>query len=124
MVLNVLMRAGERVGPGPILQMADLDRMVAVAQVYETDLKRVFLNQKAKITSRSFPSPFDEHGLEGKVVRIGRMILQPSLKELNPLAPADRRAADVRIELTKEASEQAKNFVQMQVDVEFVAARP
>ena len=40
-VLKVLMRQGELVGTMPILQMADLDRMIVIAQVYETDVKRL-----------------------------------------------------------------------------------
>jgi HlyD family secretion protein len=123
-ILKVSVRPGELIGPVPILQLADLERMVAVAQVYESDLKRISLGQKAAVSSRSFPPPYDEKGLEGKVIRIGQLISQPSLKELNPLAPADRRAAEVRIELTGESSAQAKRFVHMQVDVEFLATQP
>ena len=40
-VLKVFMRQGELVGTIPILQMADLDRMIVIAQVYETDVKRL-----------------------------------------------------------------------------------
>ena len=123
-ILKISVRPGELIGALPILQMANLEQMVVVAQVYESDLKRISLGQKATVSSHSFPSPYDEKGLEGKVIRIGQLILQPSLKELNPLAPADRRAAEVRIELTKESSEQAKRFVHMQVDVEFAATQP
>jgi HlyD family secretion protein len=118
-VLKVFLRPGELVGTTPILQMANLDRMVVVAQVYETDVKRIQPEQKATITSRSFRSPYDAQGLEGKVVRVGDLISQPTMRELNPLAQADRRAVEVRIELGKEASEQAKSFVHMQVDVTF-----
>ncbi len=123
-VLKVHVRPGELVGPMPILEMADLGRMVAVAQVYETDVKRLQVGQRARIESRSFPEPYDRDGLTGTVERIGRMVGQPSIKELNPLAPADRRAVDVRIDLDAEASRQAQNFVNMQVDVTFLTEPP
>jgi HlyD family secretion protein len=122
-VLKVSTRPGELIGPTPILQMADLTQMVVIAQVYETDLKRVVLGQQATVSSRSFPSPYDNKGLEGTVVRVGHLILRPSVQELNPLAPTDRHAAEVWIELTKPSSELARNFVHMQVDVE-LAAQP
>jgi HlyD family secretion protein len=118
-VLKVFLRPGELVGTTPIMQIANLNRMVVVAQVYETDVKRIHPGQAATVTSKSFPAPYDERGLQGKVTRIGRLIAQPSMKDLNPLAQSDRRAVDVRIELDKPGSEQARNFVHMQVDVAF-----
>lgn len=116
-VLKVFLRPGELVGPGPILEIADLRRMAVIAEVDETEVKLVRVGQRAVITSRSFRSPYDQQGLEGSVTRIGRIISRPALKELSPLAPADRRAVEVRIELDEEASWQAKDFVHMQVDV-------
>lgn len=123
-VLRILVRPGEIVGATPLLQMADLDRMVVIAQVYEADIKRIRLGHKAIITSQSLRSPYDIRGLEGKVVRIGEMISRPALKDPNPLAPADRRAVDVRIELGEEASRQARDFVHMQVDVAMPVVQP
>lgn len=122
-ILKIYVRPGELVGPTPILEMANLDRMVAVAQVYETEVKRLKVGQKARIESRSFPEPYDRDGLTGTVARIGQVVGRPSLKELNPLAPADRRAVEVRIDLDEEAGRQASRFVNMQVDVTFLTDR-
>jgi HlyD family secretion protein len=117
-------RPGELIGTTPVLQMADLSRMVVIAHVYETDVKRIHVGQTAVITSRSFESPYDKKGLEGRVTRIGNIIAKPPTRELNPLAPTDRRALDVRIELDAEDGEQAAKYVHMEVDVTFPNADP
>ena len=53
-VLRVLAQRGELVGaPQPILQMADLSRMAVFAEVYETDISKIFEGQTAAlITSK------------------------------------------------------------------------
>jgi HlyD family secretion protein len=118
-VLKIFVRPGEVVGSTPILQMANLDRMMVVAQVYETDVKRIRVGQSTVVTSRSFQSPYDRQGLEGRVTRIGQIISPASMRQLDPLAPVDRRVVDVRIELGPDASRQAREYVHMQVDVTF-----
>jgi len=50
-VLNVLVHAGEAVGNSPIVALGNTDKMHAVAEVYETDVPRVRLGQRAKVTS-------------------------------------------------------------------------
>ena len=98
-VLKVFMRQGELVGTMPILQMADLDRMIVIAQVYETDIKRLHVGQNAVVTSKSFLSPYDQQGLHGKIIRIGSIISQPTLKDLESVGPdgsaSGRRASRV-----------------------------
>ncbi len=52
-ILKILAHPGELVGaPQPILQMADLSKMVVLAEVYETDIRKVYLGQRADITSK------------------------------------------------------------------------
>ena len=121
-VLTINVRPGELIGAAPVMQIANLDHMAVVAQVYETDVKRLREGQKAIVKSRSFRPPYDERGLTGAVTYIGRVASRPSLKELDPLAPTDRRAVDVRIKLDDEECRRAQGFVQMEVEVVFPAA--
>jgi hypothetical protein len=53
------------------------------------------------------------------VIRIGNIVAEPALKDPNPLAPTDRRAVEARIELGPEASEEARKYVHMEVEVAF-----
>ncbi len=123
-VLKIFLRPGEAVGPAPILQIADRRRMVALAEVYEADVKRIRLGQQARILSRAFPSPYDDSGLVGTVSRIGKTIARPELKSLDPLAPADRHVIEVRVDLDAADSQVAGDFIHLQVEVQFAPFGP
>jgi HlyD family secretion protein len=118
-ILKVHAREGELLGPTPILELANLDRLVVTAEVYESDVKRIALGQKAKIASRAFPSPSDRDGLTGTVARIGQMVSAAGITSLDPTAAVDRRVVEVRIELDEANSRLAANWIGLQVDVEF-----
>jgi HlyD family secretion protein len=121
-VLKIFVRAGESIGQKPILRMGNLERMVALAEVYEVDAKRVQRSQEATIRSPAFHAPYNENGLRGKVVAVGRVVNTPELKSLNPFARVDRHVIPIRIELDKEGCGEAGRFVNLQVDVEVRAA--
>jgi HlyD family secretion protein len=123
-VLKVFLRPGETLGAMPVLQMADRSRIVAVAEVYEGDVKRIRVGQKAKVVSKVFPAPYDEKGLEGAVLRIGRTVSQPELRRLDPLAEADRHVIEVRVDLDAQGSKVAADFIHLQVEVQFAPASP
>jgi HlyD family secretion protein len=118
-ILKIYIRPGETIGPKPILQMADLDRMVVVAEVYENEVQHLSDDQPAQITSKAFPPPYDKKGVQGKVARIGRMISVPVLKSVDPFAPADRHVVEVRIDLDADGSRQSATLSNLQVDVRF-----
>ncbi len=117
-VLKVFMREGETIGQRPVLQMGDLERMVVVAEVFETDAKRVKPGQAAVVTSDAFLEPHDKEGLRGEVASVAPMITNPALKSLDPMAPADRRVVEVRIALDEECSARAAHLTNLEVDVE------
>lgn len=121
-VLRTFIHAGETIGREPVLQMADLDHMVVIAEVYEADVKRIELDQVAVIRSRAFHPPHDKEGLRGKVIRIGRIIAAPAIQSMSPLASADRHVIEVRIELDKESSSEAAKLINLEVDVWFETA--
>jgi len=124
-VLKVLLRPGESIGgPSPILQLADRRRMVALAEVYEADVKRLRTGQQAKVLSKAFPPPYDETGLSGVVARIGKTIAQPAFKPLDPLAPADRHVIEVRVDLDAQGSKVAADYIHLQVEVQFASSSP
>jgi HlyD family secretion protein len=123
-VLKVFVRPGETLGPTPILQVADRRRMVVLAEVYEADVKRIRAGQKAKVLSKSFPSPHDEAGLGGTVSRIGKTITRPELRPLDPLAQADRHVIEVRVDLDPASGKVAADFIHLQVEVQFAPSSP
>lgn len=118
-ILKTYIRPGETIGAKPILQMAELQRMIVTAEVYENAIQHVHPGQHALITSKAFQPPYDRDGVKGKVTRVGRMISTPVLKGVDPFAPADRHVVEVRVELDDDASRQAATLSNLQVDVRF-----
>ncbi len=110
-ILTVLARAGEVPGTSPILKMADIRNMVAIAEVYETDLSNVRLGRKAVVTSPALPK-----ALSGEVVRISRLIFKRTIQTIDPYQPSDYRVAEVRIRLDDPGT--ASRYIHLQVDVE------
>ena len=109
-ILTILSRGGEVQGERPILKLADTATMVAVAQVYETDLSKVRQGQKAVITS-----PAIQTKLTGKVTYISRLIFKRTIKDIDPYQPEDYRVAEVRILLDDPRT--AARYIHLQVDV-------
>jgi HlyD family secretion protein len=125
-VLKVFMRAGEFIAQKPILQMAQLDSMVCVAEVFDGDVKHVSVGQKVQMRTRAFAGDFRKTYVTGTVQRIGNMVKTPELQQLDPYAPVDRRVIEVRIELddvseaARLVNEEATALVNLQVEVTFL----
>lgn len=122
-ILEVVMKQGEMIDTRPILQMADLTRMVCVAEVHENEVKRLRVGQKVQIRSAALASPYDDMGLVGEVEEIGRMIGSPMSKSVDPFAASDRHVVRVRCRLDASSTKVAAGLVNLQVDVVFTAAK-
>ena len=53
-ILKVVVRPGDKVGDGGILEMADTSSMVVTAEVYQSDIKEVRIGQAATISADGF----------------------------------------------------------------------
>jgi HlyD family secretion protein len=109
-ILNLLARAGELVGTTAVLTMGNTEKMRAVAEVYETDIGRIKVGQKARIASRTLTTP-----VTGRVVEIGQMIFKNDVLNVDPAARADARIVEVRIEL--DDTERTQRLTNHTVDV-------
>lgn len=112
-ILRILVHAGELVRGQPILQMANTERMIVMAEVYETDIQRVRIGQKATITSHIFKRG---DALSGKVVWKGSSIGKAQVIDLDPRAAVDNRVVDVKIQLDQ--SSRVVDLIGHQVRVE------
>jgi HlyD family secretion protein len=90
-VIQIVAHAGEAVGPGGVVTLADTNRMAVVAEIYETDIARVHLGQKAVIRSESLSDP-----LEGVVGWISPQIESLSTPA-EPSQSPDQRVYQARI---------------------------
>ncbi|MGV0024453.1 efflux RND transporter periplasmic adaptor subunit [Phormidesmis priestleyi] len=113
-VLKVHTRVGEIVGTDGIAEIANTDTMYAVTEVYETDIKKVRIGQKAAITSDAISEK-----LQGTVAEVGLQVGSQNTFSINPLAKTDRRVIEVKVELTPEDSQRVSGLTNLQVQVIF-----
>ena len=140
-VLSLALHQGEVVTPAPIMQLADLSKMVCIAEVYEADVKELHKGQAVTIRSPSFSGGFADGkldpktkrrtgGIKGHVKQIGKLVAPPGLSNRNPLSPADRSVVEVLIEIDdysidgETAVQHASKKVSLKVTVEFEAESP
>lgn len=109
-ILKVHTKEGERVGEKGIAELGDTTRMYTIAEVYETDVARVRIGQKARITSPALPGV-----LTGKVERIGLLIGKKDILKTDPVADADARVVEVDIRM--DDPESASRLTNLRVDV-------
>jgi HlyD family secretion protein len=116
-IMKVMTRAGEVIGQNPICRMGDVSEMVAVAEIFETDLRLVQLDQMATITSKAFP----DQKLTGKVYRIGTLVSRKAVLQIAPTADSDARVVEARIRL--DDPKLAARYNSLQVDVSIALSR-
>ena len=109
-VLKIHARAGAKVGPEGILDLARTDAMYAVAEVYDSDVSRVKVGDRARVTSPALGAP-----LEGTVERIGLTVGRLQSPDPDPAAKADARIVEVEIRLENAAA--AARFTDLEVHV-------
>jgi HlyD family secretion protein len=111
-VLKIHVREGERVGPEGIVEIAETGSMYAIAEVYETDVGRVRVGQRAQVSSPAFART-----LEGSVERVGLRIGKLDVLGTDPVADTDARVVEVEVRL--DDPEPAARLTNLRVDVRF-----
>jgi HlyD family secretion protein len=109
-ILKILAHAGESVGAEGILELGRIDKMYAIAEVYETDIGPVQIGQTATISSDALPVP-----LSGKVKLIRQKVQKHDVTGTDPAAAKDARIIEVEILL--DDSEAAASLSHLQVEI-------
>lgn len=112
-VLEIHTRAGEVVSDDGIVEIGQTSQMYAEAEVYQTDISKVKVGQKATITSNSLPTQ-----LQGEVDWIGSKIQRQSVVNTDPSENIDAKVVEVYIRLNKASSEIASKFTNLQIEAE------
>jgi HlyD family secretion protein len=114
-ILTIKARPGELVGSSGAVEMANLTQLDVVAEVYERDITRVAIGQKAEVKIAGLREAFI-----GEVREIGFLIRKNNLDNTDPLAEKDQRIVEVRITLDPIAIEALRHLIYMQVDVRLI----
>lgn len=111
-VLKVHTFSGEIISDQGIVEIGNTNQMYVVAEVYENDVNRVKIGQKAKITQLNLPGE-----LTGKVEHIGLLIAKKDVLNTDPAADIDSRVVEVKVRLDGESSKRVKGLTNSQVRV-------
>ena len=118
-ILDLVLMEGEAIAPitgqgsgaeQSILALGNTRQMYVVAEVYETDIPQVKVNQTATITSSVF-----EEKLKGTVDQIGLQIGKNDVLDTDPAADTDARVVEVKIRLQQ--SRPVAGLTNLQVNV-------
>jgi HlyD family secretion protein len=113
-VLKIHTRPGELVGNKGIISLGQTRRMVAVAEVYESDLSRIRAGQTATVTSKNNAFP---EVLRGRVVEVGLEINKQDVLNTDPAAKFDARVVEVKVLLDESSSRQVADLTNLTVQV-------
>ncbi len=111
-ILKIHARAGEKVGESGLLDLAQTDRMVAVAEVYQTDVGLVRVGQPATVVGQAV-----QGSLRGTVTQVGLQVLQQNVFSNQPGENLDRRVVEVRILLDPASTARVRSLTNLQVEV-------
>ena len=109
-ILKIHTRMGEKIGDAGIADLGQTSQMVAVAEVYQTDISKVRLGQQAVVTSQAFGGE-----LQGKVSLIGLQVNRQNVFSNQPGENMDRRVVEVKIRLNPEDSKRVARLTNLQV---------
>ncbi|KXF78103.1 hypothetical protein ATN84_23290 [Paramesorhizobium deserti] len=109
-VLEIRARVGEKPSTAGIMTIGDVERMTAELEVYQTDVKKVALDQTVSMTAEALRAP-----LTGKVIRIGQIVGRQSVMSNEPAANADARIVLVTVALDAESSVEARTYTNLEI---------
>lgn len=111
-VLSIDATAGQPTSTMPIMQVADLDRMICRAEVPVEDRHLISAGDRAVLRGGGLPTE-----ITGEVKEISLLVGSPKMTSLNPMDPVDYRMAPVIIEIDPQHLAVARQFVNTQVKV-------
>ncbi|MEO0409168.1 MAG: HlyD family efflux transporter periplasmic adaptor subunit [Cyanobacteria bacterium P01_A01_bin.135] len=118
-ILEIHTQPGEQMSESGIISLGQTDQMLAIAEVYQSDIARVALGQPATISGQAFSG-----ALQGEVVEIGRQISRQNVFSTEPGENLDRRVVEVKIALTPEDSQRVAGLSNLQVQAVIAVEEP
>lgn len=109
-VLEIHAKPGETVSQRGIADVGQTDRMQVVAEVYQSDIGRIRVGQRAEVTGESFAG-----ALRGTVHDIGLMVSQQETLSQQPGENLDQRIVKVRLRLHPADSRRVASLTNLQV---------
>ncbi|MEA5580694.1 ABC exporter membrane fusion protein [Nodularia harveyana UHCC-0300] len=109
-ILKIHAKVGEKIRDAGIAELAENQQMIAVAEVYQTDISKIQVGQSAVVTSQAFSGE-----LRGTVSQIGLQVNRQNVFSNQPGENLDSRVIDVKIRLHPEDSKKVAGLTNLQV---------
>jgi HlyD family secretion protein len=109
-ILKIHTRIGEKQSTKGIAELAQTDKMMAIAEVYQTDIDKVRTGQDVLITSQGFGGE-----LRGTVSSIDRQVNQQKVFSSQPGENLDRRIVEVKIRIQDRDRARISGLTNLQV---------
>ncbi|MBN3959936.1 ABC exporter membrane fusion protein [Nostoc sp. NMS8] len=111
-ILKVNTFPGETISEKGIVDLAQTQTMYVFAEIYETDINKIKVGQKALISSIVLPRNFS-----GTVETIGVQIGKRNVVNNDPAINIDSRVVEVKVRLNPNDVDEAAKFINLQVNV-------
>ncbi|MFM2060660.1 MAG: hypothetical protein RLZZ507_330 [Cyanobacteriota bacterium] len=112
-ILKIHTKNGEVISNPGFAELGKTSEMNVIAEVYQTDIQKVRVGQKAIITSPAFSEK-----IQGTVREIGWQVDRQKIFSINPTSDTDRRIVEVKISLDNPTdSKNVSRLTNLQVDV-------
>ncbi|MBE7382687.1 MAG: efflux RND transporter periplasmic adaptor subunit [Leptolyngbya sp. SIO1E4] len=111
-IIDIHTRPGEIVGDEGIATLGETGQMMAIAEIYESDISQIEVGQSATITATAIPD-----SLQGTVERIGLQVEQQQVVDEDPAANLDARVVEVHVRLDPASSQIVAGLTNLQVTV-------
>jgi HlyD family secretion protein len=111
-ILRIQTWPGEIISNKGIVEIGQTQAMYAVAEIYELDINKIKVGQKAKITCLNFPEK-----LQGTVEQVGLLVAKKDVLNTDPAAEIDSRVVEVKIRLDPEDSNRVAGLTNAKVKV-------
>ena len=112
-VLVINTRPGERIDERGILELGRTDQMYAIAEVYEADVARLHIGQRATVSSVALTED-----VGGRIERIRPLVRKQDQIGTDPAARKDARIVEVEVLLDR--ADDVAAYTHLQVEVNFV----
>ena len=106
-IIKINAYPGEIVGNDGVVEFAQTNKMMIVAEVYESDISKVKVGQTATISSETEAFAGE---ITGEVKQIGLKIGKQDVLDTDPAADVDSRVVEVKINLDPETSDRVSHL--------------
>jgi HlyD family secretion protein len=109
-VLEIYTRPGELIASEGIVELGQTQKMMAVLEVYETDIGKVRVGQSTKLFADSLPD-----GFSGEVAEVGVQVKRQNVVNSDTSANIDARVVEVRVRLDADSAQKVTGLTNLQV---------